>query len=219
MLYRLTRNPDDLFVAPYQQYFHPHVQPVEHETVIDGGAFIGDTVKKFMDKQSGNLRIYSFEPCKDTFEKLTSFIKENQLGQVVTPIGEGLADKRNFAYLNKRNPKNPAGYRIVNNSSEVTEDIRINSLDNIVDEFQIKRIDLIKLDIEGSELVAILGAEQTIKKHAPKLQICLYHKPKDIFELPLLIEEMFKEHRYTYYFGHHHRGPWETVLYAIPAKR
>jgi hypothetical protein len=51
-------------------------------------------------------------------------------------------------------------------------------------------IGLIKLDIEGSELEAIKGALETIKKFKPILLISVYHRPEDFFFIKPLIDSL-----------------------------
>lgn len=216
ILFRFMGDPSYLHVARYPQYFHPEVFPAENDTIIDGGAFIGDTVKKFTSELENKCKIYSFEPCQETYEKLVNYITEAGLNEVVVPTRKGLSNNQILTYLNKRNPVNPAGYRIVENESMFTEEIETISLDDFLSGENIQKVDFIKLDIEGSELAALNGAVKTIKRNKPRLQISLYHKPADLFEIPLFLQETFKDHQYSYYIGHHHRGPWETVLYALP---
>lgn len=40
----------------------------------------------------------------------------------------------------------------------------------------------IKMDIEGSEMAALMGAKETIKRHKPYLAICVYHRKNDLTE-------------------------------------
>jgi len=56
------------------------------------------------------------------------------------------------------------------------------------DELQGEAIGVIKMDIEGSELNAIRGAEKTIRQNRPVLSISIYHNPHDFFEIKPLIE-------------------------------
>ena len=69
------------------------------------------------------------------------------------------------------------------------------------------------MDIEGAEYQAILGAKKIIDKYKPKLAICVYHKPEDIWELPWLIHKINQE--YKFYLRHYSFGDVETVLYAL----
>ncbi|MFI3174418.1 MAG: FkbM family methyltransferase [Bacillota bacterium] len=73
------------------------------------------------------------------------------------------------------------------------------------------------MDIEGAELVALQGGEQTIKKYKPKLAICIYHKPEDVIELFAYIKNLVPE--YKFYIRHYSNTQTETVLYAIPPKK
>lgn len=54
----------------------------------------------------------------------------------------------------------------------------------------------IKMNIEGSELQALKGAEETIKSYQPKLAIAGYHKTWDLWKVPLLIYEMNNKYRF-----------------------
>ncbi len=69
------------------------------------------------------------------------------------------------------------------------------------------------MDIEGAELEALQGAKNTIQRFLPKLAICIYHKPKDIIEIPLYIKKIAP--RYNLYLRHYSNFHSETVLYAV----
>jgi hypothetical protein len=72
----------------------------------------------------------------------------------------------------------------------------------------------IKMDIEGSELKALHGARKTVKKYLPVLAICVYHKPKDIWEIPLYINSI--SNKYRFFLRAHGLEGWELVCYAVP---
>ena len=72
---------------------------------------------------------------------------------------------------------------------------------------------LIKMDIEGAEYPALLGAAHTIRAHRPGLAICLYHEPAHLWQIPLLVAGWNLGYRY-YLRCHCHNG-FELVLYAV----
>lgn len=74
-------------------------------------------------------------------------------------------------------------------------------------------VSLIKMDIEGAELQALIGGMHTIIRNKPKLAISLYHKRDDMFKIPLLIHNFCPAYRL--YIRHHCTTFSETVLYAI----
>jgi hypothetical protein len=100
-------------------------------------------------------------------------------------------------------------------SSTISEngDIEINTV--ALDEALAgERITCIKMDIQGAELKALSGAKELICINRPKLVICLYHKPEDIFEIPEFIIDL--NLNYKIYIRHQAMFSFETILYAIP---
>lgn len=83
-----------------------------------------------------------------------------------------------------------------------------------VDETIHERVTFIKMDVEGAELESLKGARDTIRQYKPKLAVCIYHKPEDMYEIPLYIKSLAPE--YKFYVRHYSCEKYETVLYAIP---
>jgi FkbM family methyltransferase len=57
------------------------------------------------------------------------------------------------------------------------------SVDDFVNSEKLPRVDFIKMDIEGSELSALRGSSDTLRRFCPKLAISIYHRPKDLYEI------------------------------------
>jgi hypothetical protein len=76
---------------------------------------------------------------------------------------------------------------------------------------------LIKMDIEGAEYDALLGARQIIKEHTPGLAVSLYHRPEHLWQLPMLVESMVPG-KYKFYTRSHAMNDFDLVLYAIPVE-
>ncbi len=66
-----------------------------------------------------------------------------------------------------------------------------------LDEDILEPVSFIKMDIEGFERDALEGAKNHITSEHPKLAICVYHKPDDLWEIPKLIKKYDEE--YTLY--------------------
>jgi len=93
--------------------------------------------------------------------------------------------------------------------------IEVDTIDNFC---RNEKVTFIKMDIEGSELEALKGAEKQIRENKPKLAICVYHKEEDLITIPQYILSLNPEYKlYLRYFGSSDfNSLWtELVLYAV----
>ena len=90
------------------------------------------------------------------------------------------------------------------------ESVEVDALDN---QSWGKDVTFIKMDVEGFESNAILGAKRILQEQQPKLAISVYHRPEDIWALPLLILDI--NPNYKFYLRHYSLRNTETVLYGI----
>ena len=102
--------------------------------------------------------------------------------------------------------------RLSENSGGVT--VPVTALDSF---FKDKPVEdwptLIKMDIEGAEKESLLGAAEIIKQKKPKLIICAYHKPEDIYELPRTILKLRANYKLSLWqIGD---GFWDMVLCGV----
>lgn len=207
---RMSLDPAYLDVSDYPQYQHRGVHAIPGDVVIDGGAWIGDTANLFYQSIGGQGKIYSFEPEPANYEALSRSIDESVRSDVITAINSGLWSSTTASSLS-RSTTGSAQHRISENGDQ---EIKVVSIDDFRRQHRIS-IDLIKMDIEGAELAALQGASETLRADCPKLQICVYHKPADIWMIPQYIKRI--NPRYRFFLGHHSQTVYETVLYAIPA--
>ena len=77
------------------------------------------------------------------------------------------------------------------------------------------RVDMLKLDVEGSEVSALLGAARTLRDSRPVLAISAYHRPEDLWVLPDLLAELCPDYRL--YLRQHTNNSFDLVLYGVPA--
>ena len=96
------------------------------------------------------------------------------------------------------------------------EKIQLVKLDDFAKERNLKKVDFIKMDIEGAELDALKGSEETIRKHKPKLAICVYHKGRDMIDISQYLKSLVPEYKF---FLKHNTEDWmDTVLYCTPER-
>ena len=172
------------------------------ETFVDGGAFDGDTVGNFLEITKNKYnKIYAFEPEADSYIALNNKFKNEYR---IKTINLGLWSKYTSLCFNK----NGVSSKITENGTEV---IHVTSIDEELLKNN-KIPTFIKLDIEGAELSALEGAKNTIMKYKPKIAIAIYHKNKDIWEIPLWLKKLVPE--YYFFIRHHSFSLDDTVLYA-----
>ncbi len=94
--------------------------------------------------------------------------------------------------------------------SENGIEIEVTTIDETVKD---EKITFIKMDIEGSELKALAGARDTIKRCRPRLAICVYHKSDDLMTIPQYIQNLVPD--YKLYLRNYRADGTETVLYAL----
>lgn len=186
------------------QYFDPVMELNDREVFVDCGAYTGDTAENFMDRVNNQYEHYfAFEPDLDNYKKAAAFLKDKP---AATLIPKGLWNCDTTLCFKE----GCASCSTVTETGEVAVDVT--SIDHYFsNKKQIPTI--IKMDIEGSELEALKGAEQTIHRHKPKLAICIYHKPEDLYEIPQFIKSCRSDYRF--YIRHYTDTFAELVLYAI----
>ncbi len=206
--YRAYRRPipKKLYSENNQYLVKDIVNVTNNEVVIDGGAFIGDSIQQFINharrKKIKNYSIIAFEPSIRNVSLIKKFYRKNPKIEV---ISKGLADKEKRVYFEESGSKS----RIVYNGADNANYIETTYIDHVP---QCKNATFIKMDIEGAEMDALRGAQNVIIQNKPKLAICIYHSNEDMIRIPQYIHELVPE--YKLYVRHHSRGAIETVLYA-----
>ncbi|AQR96989.1 FkbM family methyltransferase [Clostridium saccharoperbutylacetonicum] len=203
--HRLTNDFECLLYENNQYFVSDIIHINEKEIFLDGGAYVGDTIEAFLKFSEKSFeKIYSFEPDKSNVAKLKDFIVNNKIEDKVIVEAKGLHS--NTEILNFSS-KCGSGSQISDNGDDTIEVVKIDEYFNNVP------VTFIKMDIEGSEMDALRGAQETIKKNKPKLAICCYHKIDDLWEIPLMIKKILPE--YKIYMRHHSKYLYETVCYAV----
>ena len=158
------------------------------DIVLDCGANSsksGGTQATYFASKSEDGMVYAFEPIPRIYNELLEDIKAYKN---IIPIQKAVWDENTFTYFTDMS----SGSRASSDGDIKVELIRI---DDFVKEYNIPKVDFIKMDIEGAELNALKGAEHTIKIFKPKLAISIYHKPEHFYEIPMYIKSIVPEYK------------------------
>ncbi|MBK8465490.1 MAG: FkbM family methyltransferase [Chloracidobacterium sp.] len=176
----------------------------EGDVVFDVGTNIGETLLNFGGLVGSKGFVYGFEPDEKNFNNLQKNIGLNNFENLQV-FNLGVSDRKERVKLHRVNQNNLGMNRILNETEagkfEDFSEIETNTLDNIVVENHIQKIDLIKIDIEGYEMHALRGAHQLLQTFRPKLFIEVgYTRLLDLGTSPL--EMVAYLHKFGYRIFH-----------------
>lgn len=175
----------------------------ENEHFADLGAYTGDTIREFLHYTNGRYAsITALEPDARSFRKLSAYAAEELRGQTRLVQAGAWREDTTLPFAAKAGRQS----RVARKGVET----QMRALDSVLDGAPCTYL---KMDVEGAERQAIAGAEQTIRRYAPRLNLAAYHTSSDFFELPLMLHEINPDYRL--YLRHHPYVPaWDTNLYA-----
>lgn len=139
--------------------------------IIDGGANSGGyalAAEKIFGSLTSGFIIYSFEPSRKTFEKLLV----NTKGKNIKPINMALGETEAIAVLYSNTETSelaslyPRQLEHIGSTMGIKQDIKVTALDSFCEREKITKIDFLKLDLEGHELSAFLGAKSLMENGA-----------------------------------------------------
>jgi FkbM family methyltransferase len=197
---------------PMSELYFPGdlLQPRTDEVFVDCGAFTGDTIDAFVAARGGQFsEIVAVEPdplnCAELRQRIDAWSGANRERVRVAPVAVG---------------SKPGTLRFdttgtAGSSVGAGEDtVEVAPLDEILAG---SAPTYIKFDVEGAEHDALVGGSGTISANMPVLAVCLYHRPEDLWDLPLLVRSLGPDYRM--HVRRHSDERWETVLYAVPPDR
>jgi FkbM family methyltransferase len=207
--YRALGRPESQPIAEPDEAYFPTDIPRWSEPLhwVDGGACDGDSLRAFPLDRYRCASIHAFEPDLKNFAHLQHAIEKFRTQSPSTqltswPCGLGGKD----AVLKFKTGLGLASAA----STEGESSCPIVRLDSTLHGAP---VNLIKLDIEGAEPDALLGAERIIQEQKPGLAICIYHTPAHLWKIPLQIAQHHPGYRF--YLRCHGQSSFDLVLYAL----
>ena len=169
-------------------------------TIIDAGAFTGDSLQKFYNRYGERIAgYYAFEPNKENYEKLKATVIKSGLDvDRVKTYNAGVSDQSIELMVSGKDSGGEFSLLITGEDGVSVQTVAIDDLD-----ISVRGKLCIKMDIEGFEMKALEGAKETISRYKPELAICVYHKNDDIADIPAFIRSIAPEYNTLLRCGSH----------------
>jgi FkbM family methyltransferase len=200
--------------VPQESYFPDDLfSLLPDEKFVDCGAYDGITIQHFLSRQpSFTGRVLAVEPDPGNYARLKTYIStlDPELGARIEAVPYALGQMRGKVRFDATGDMGAAI------SSAGTVEVDCLPLDDLFAEAAFSPT-YIKMDIEGAELDALQGAQNTIRSQSPILAICSYHRYDDLWRIPAYIHSLYPD--YSLFLRPHEIEGWQLVCYAIPNSR
>ena len=210
--FRLTGNPEYIYDCQCSDTEYKSILNKEYTAYADLGAYTGDTLRRAIEDYPSLKLAICMEPSAKPFSKLAeyanSFFSPDTI--IVNAAAWDKAEKGYFLDGGGRGSK-VIGEKTKSLSGSKNKLVEYLPLDDVCDINGEKL--LIKYDVEGAELRALKGSEKTIRNNDTDMEISLYHRSGDIFDIPIYVHELLPEHKL---FMRKLSGvpAWDILLYA-----
>lgn len=196
---------DDHIVGRTGWQYFDQFSYVTEEIFVDGGSLDGRTSFEFIKWcNSCYKKIYAFEPNKLMFPECKRRLEDIPCEKLVLSSCALWHQETNKKFWAEADSKWDA--KISDDGNFMVNTIKLDSMvgnDNVT---------FIKLDVEGAEKEALIGAKQCIKNNKPKLAISVYHNPDDFLKITDYLSNLVPEYKFV--LRHYHSDCIETILYA-----
>ena len=184
---RAPRNAAGVFMEIFQDEVYEQVwEPGEGDTVLDIGAYVGMFAVKAAGKVGLSGRVIAIEPCPDNY-RLLDWNCEGLAN--VTLVQKAVMAENGIGKLYYS--RSPAANSLVTPWKKYVE-VETITLDRLLTDLQIDKVDFVKLDAEGAELAVLSGAARLLAQ-GTRLVIAAYHTaPNGKAELSQLTELLEK---------------------------
>ena len=147
-------------------------------TVIDVGAHIGIVSIILSKKVRESGKVFSFEPTPSTFKLLKKTININNVKATVVPVNKAVSAKSGvdsfYVTEIEAHNSNSLSSNNRNYGNEKKIDVELIPIDDFAKEYNLKKVDFIKIDAEGAEYSVLKGSKEVIDRFHPKIILSLH---------------------------------------------
>jgi len=198
-------------------YKAPGANPRPGDTIVDCGAFTGDTIEEYLAAAGGKCRVFALEAFLPNLRHLVARIEANNLKSVVTPLHVAVAGQQGAMIIAGDDTNPDATATTVLKNEGYRDLVLTETLDNIFLKHIPSRIDYLKVDVEGADVDALKGAARILREHRPVAAVAAYHKPEHVAEIPELLAEALSPCRI--YAAHDPKWNFHIHYIAVPEER
>jgi FkbM family methyltransferase len=166
-----------------QLYGPPSHYVRKGDVVLDCGANVGTFSRFALD--AGARLVVAIEPAPDNVECLRRNFQKEIAEKRLVIYPKGVWDKEDTLEL-LVDPENQAAdsFVIQRQGAKAVAKIPLTTIDRMAAELNLDRVDFIKMDIEGAEVKALLGAHSTLARFHPRMSLSVYHHPDHPVQVP-----------------------------------
>jgi len=200
--------------VPQESYFPDDIFTLlVDEKFVDCGAYDGITIQQFLSRQpSFTGSVLAFEPDPANYTRLRTYTSnlDSKLRVMIEAFPYAVSAVRGKVRFDATGDMGAAISQVG------TLEVDCFPLDDLFAQQNFSPT-YIKMDIEGAELDALKGAQNTIRSQSPILAICSYHRCDDLWRIPAYIHSLYPD--YSLFLRPHEIEGWQLVCYAVPKSR
>lgn len=176
---------------------------------LDCGSYRGDSLEGYLQYCGAEIgNVTCCEPDIDNFKHLRAYVETLGIPDIQL-VNKGVWHTAGVLHFAATGDKSSSI------ASEGTQSIAVDTVDHLVGNGS---LDFLKIEVNGAEYEALLGACQVIRRETPVVAVSVYHNREDILRIPLLLKALSPQyHLYLRYYGV--KTLTDIVCYAIPSKK
>ena len=163
----------------FEPWMWKHLQVSDGGTFVDVGAHVGKYTVQVA-KHHPESMVIALEPNPENFRALEKNVKENRLSNVKL---YNLAAWNRKCILKLYTGDKGGHHSVKREFGRGYDIVQATTLDDIVRDAGVERVDVVKVDVEGAEAEVVEGALEIIRRHHPKLVIEIFDSPEKILKL------------------------------------
>lgn len=196
---------DNLILGKYEEQVRLVFLPDTHDTIVDVGAHLGEYTIPCARRAS---TVIAIEPNPDVLSILKENIHLNRVSNVIT-VNKAVYDSQGYQSLNLFADRTGMSSVVMDPHQENTKTIKVaaDTLDNILTDLQINKVNWIKIDVEGAEEQVIRGAKRVIRSNLKNVRLIVECHTDDsmmkvvemlVRDFDLVCEQLDSHHIFAY---------------------